>query len=493
MHWAQTHPAAAVQQVTDSVFFRGFGLTCMVPAPIQELFVRQAAIAPSLPARFAWLSNPTLFLCIAGIVLPNALSLGTLMAGIGSPPRTGPILCYAALAMIARLTSAPVVIVLYLAAVVYDAISTIALLFGLAPSEIGLALHLSGELKLFQSPLYMALIAGLGTLIAVNIAVLVFKRDTLRRGNPIVLFVLALLFAGVDLFANTSPYYQFGTLFGQGKPMDSASEKSGFRQTILTDKPKRALLVVVEAMGQFQDPAKQAILLQSFRNTELLKRYKVSTGNSTYYGSTTAAEMRELCNTRRSYLDVAKDDSIACLPKMMDERGYHTISLHNFTSAFFGRADWYPKLGFEKRIFEVDLAGISKRKCGGPFRGPCDADLIPLIGKELREAKQPTFFYWMTLSTHVPIAPHEGTPRLGCENKGGAIGNVEVCYMTELWIDVMEGLAKMTVGIPPTEILIVGDHAPPLWSKTGRELFTPGKVTWIRLTPRANFRTSRAG
>jgi hypothetical protein len=451
--------------------------------------VRQAAIAQGSPqgspARFAWLSNPTVFLCIAGVLLPNALSIGAMLAGIGSPPRTAPILCYATVAMIARFASAPVVITLYLAAVVYDAISTVALLFGLAPSEIGLALHLSGELNFFKSPLYLALIVGLAVLIAANLAALVMKRDTLKRGNPIMLFVLALAVAGADLAANTSPYYQFGTLFSKGKPMESAGGDSGFRQAVLTGKPGSVLLVVVEAMGQFQDPAKQAILLQSFRDADLLKRYNVTIGNSTYYGSTTAAEMRELCNTRKSYLEVAKDDSIVCLPKLMDEQGYRTISLHNFTSAFFGRADWYPKLGFEKRIFGQDLTHVAKHTCGGPFRGPCDTDLIPLIGKELREAKQPTFFYWMTFSTHVPIAPHEGTPRLQCGNGGGKIGNAEVCYMTEMWIDLLEGLAKLTASIPPTEILIVGDHAPPLWSKAGRELFTPGKVTWIRLAPKS--------
>lgn len=166
--------------------------------------MRQAAIAQGSQARFAWLSNPTLFLCIAGVLLPNALSLGAILAGIGSPPRTVPILCYATVAMLARLVSAPVVIALYLAAVIYDAISTIALLFGLAPAEIGLALHLSGELKFFQSPLYMTLIAGLVAVILVNLAVLVFKRDLLKRGNPVVLFVLALVVAGADLAANIS-------------------------------------------------------------------------------------------------------------------------------------------------------------------------------------------------------------------------------------------------------------------------------------------------
>ena len=84
----------------------------------------------------------------------------------------------------------------------------------------------------------------------------------------------------------------------------------------------------------------------------------------------------------------------------------------------------------------------------------------------------------------MPIAPHEGTPRLGCEQGGGRIGHVEVCYMTELWMDMFQGVVQLARDLPDTEIMLVGDHAPPLWSKAGRELFTPGKVTWVRLTPK---------
>src|SRR4029077_14974765 len=122
--------------------------------------------------------------------------------------------------------------------------------------------------------------------------------------------------------------------------------------------------------------------------------------------------------------------------------------------------------------------------------GPCDIDLIPLISRELRSAGKPTFFYWMTLSTHVRIARREGTPRLGGDRGGGAMRQLEVCYMSEMWADLMSSLARMTADIPPTDILIVGDHAPPLWSKFARNLFTPGKVTWIRLTPRHASRVS---
>jgi hypothetical protein len=445
-----------------------------------------AAVPQSTMPRFGWLWNPTLFLCLAGVVLPNALSLGALAAGIGSPPRTTAIISYATVAVIARIVPLPVTIVLFLGTVAYDAVATIALLFNLAPSEIMLALHLSTDLNLFASPLYVAMIFGLTLLLGVNIAVLTLKRDVLRRGNPAVMMGVALAFAAADFATNTSAHYQFGTLYAAGKPMESAAETSGFREAVLGGGKRPALMIVVEALGEFADPWRQSVLLQPFKDPELLKRYTVSTGSTTYYGSTTAAEMRELCNTRESYETVLEGKSYNCLPHQMEERGYKTTSLHNFTGNFFQRKDWYPRLGFETQLFRDDVAAYSTRQCGGPFRGPCDVDMVPFIGKQLREAKKPTFFYWMTLSTHVPIAAHEGSPRLNCTRQGGPIGQVEVCYMTEMWMDVFESLARMTADIPPTEIMLVGDHAPPLWSKAGRRLFTPGQVTWVRLTPKAN-------
>lgn len=439
----------------------------------------------SLPS-LSRLWNPTVFLCIAGVVLPNALSLTALAFGIGSPPRTAAIIAYATVALITRLVPAPVTIALFLATAAYDAVATIALSFNLAPSEILVALHLTSNLRLFSSPLYVAMISGLAVLLGINIVVLTLKRDVLRRGNPAVMMGLALLFAIADFAANTSPQYQFGTLFAAGKPMELAMDDSGFRSMALSGKKKRVVLVVVEALGHFVDPARQSILLSPFENSVLRSLYNVTSGVSTYYGSTTAAEMRELCDTRDPYQDILHHKKLDCLPREMKHLGYETVAFHNFTGNFFDRREWYPMVGFEREMFFKDIMPKVHRLCGGPFRGPCDADVAPIITQKLREAKGSAFFYWMTLSTHVPIAPGEGTPRLNCAHDGGRIGQTEVCYMTELWMDAFRGISQMARDLPGTEILLVGDHAPPLWSRAGRDLFTPGKVTWVRLTPKSD-------
>ncbi len=437
------------------------------------------ALARSLLARF---SNPTLFLCAAGLVLPNALSIGALLLGIGAPPRTTAILAYATVALIARIVPRPLTVVLFLAAAVYDAIATIALLFNLAPSELGLALHLSAELNLFASPLYAGICLALSVFLVVNLAVLTLKREVLKRGSPAVLMGAALVFAAVDFLANTSAHYHFGTLYAKGQPMESAADSSGFNKDVPAGNGRHVLVVVVEALGHFADPLHQAVLMKAFDDPELRKRYTVSSGTTTYYGSTTAGELRELCDSREPYDRIIGGLRLECLPQLMAARGYRTIAMHGFTGKFFERELWYPKLGFEKQIFGEDIVDSTRRECGGPFRGPCDIDLIPAIGRELRNATQPTFFYWLTLSTHVPIAPREGTPQLDC-GRGGPMHQVEVCYMSEMWSDLMSGLARMAIDIPAADILIVGDHAPPIWSKAGRRLFTPGKVTWVRLTP----------
>ena len=51
-------------------------------------------------------------------------------------------------------------------------------------------------------------------------------------------------------------------------------------------------------------------------------------------------------------------------------------------------------------------------------------------------------------------------------------------------MDLFDSIARAVADLPPMEILVVGDHAPPLWSKVGRNLFTPGQVTWVRLAPK---------
>jgi hypothetical protein len=50
---------------------------------------------------------------------------------------------------------------------------------------------------------------------------------------------------------------------------------------------------------------------------------------------------------------------------------------------------------------------------------------------------------------------------------------------------MFRAVAKLALdpAIAPAEILVVGDHAPPLWPTNGRAEFEAGKVAWNWLTP----------
>ena len=177
-----------------------------------------------------------------------------------------------------------------------------------------LALHLSADLKLFASPLYMAMIAGLGLLLGVNIAVLTLKRATLRRGNPAVMMALALVLRG------GGPLHQcVGALSVRHALCDRQAD--GVRRRLIRLPCDRAFGQRAQRPDDHGRGARtvrrswrQSILLQPFQNAELLKRYDVSVGITTYYGSTTAAEMRELCSTRESYETLLEGEkySFAC-------------------------------------------------------------------------------------------------------------------------------------------------------------------------------------
>lgn len=439
-----------------------------------------ARLAPHLPAA------PNLALFAAGLLLPNLMSIATLgsFVDIGLPPRTACILLYAALAMTARCIPFALTTVLFVAILAFDIVWTLSVSFGLRPHDLLTALDYAQRVHVFQSPLYIAFI---GILAATSIGTLwlLSHRDRLRQGNIAALLACAIALAGADYIASSSPYYAFGATLGHDVPVQSAISDSGFGTVAGVD-GRNAVLVVVESLGLFDDPNARARIVTPFSDPRLEQKYKVTSGSIVYYGSTTSAEMRELCNTRAPYAEFVPVGGASCLPEHLRRRGYATIAVHGFNRGFFDRAAWYPIVGFDKELFGSALARRTKRMCGGAFRGPCDADLPPVIAAEASIGGKPKFIYWLTLNTHIPVVPGEAQTDYHCRRDPGVFGHIEVCRMAELWHDVFDAVARLALDprIGPADILVVGDHAPPLWSKRGRAQFTPGRVPWYRLTPR---------
>lgn len=446
-------------------------------------YVRKAALSPPSP----------LFLQIlVGLILPNLLAWCARLVGLGVPPRGTAMAVYCLVALAAPLLHPVLLAVALFGAVAFDVVMTVAVLFNFSPREFVAATLLGTQVDLAASSLYVTLVLCLAAFTTANTAVLLATRQRLRKSPRIVFCLVALAAITVEEYAAASPHYSYGSLASIGQPFESAAEASGFEAAIAAGADDRhILMVVVESLGKFVDPRGRELLLAPFRDPDLARHYELSTGDTSFFGATSAGEMRELCHSRQSYIAVLAGADPDCIPEVLAARGYRTNSVHGFHSDFYNRSLWYPKIGFARSVFEEQMMLTPRRLCGGSFRGPCDVDTADRINVRFQAATQPTFTYWLTLNTHVPIAPAEGTPRFRCAEPDRAVPDTEVCYMSEMWVDVFERIKAIALANRPMEILIVGDHAPPLWRSRARDLFEPGRVPWVRLVPKNKLKLRR--
>ena len=211
----------------------------------------------------------------------------------------------------------------------------------------------------------------------------------------------------------------------------------------------------------------------------------LSSGETTYFNSTTAGEMRELCGRWSDYYEVldAADDS--CLPARLAEAGYETKAYHSFTGSFFDRTQWYPNIGFQQQQFAEDLVQRGTRECGGVFPGVCDRDVPALLAQDLKAADKPQFVYWLTVNAHLPVPPGMNLDVGRCERISPALAEdyPMICRQFSLF-DQMDRaiITEITASdFPPTDILIVGDHMPPYYDRHHRSQFAPDRVPWLLL------------
>lgn len=425
----------------------------------------------------------TLLLLLGGIAVPNALAVAANI-WVDVPPRSAAIAAYAAVTFLSARLHAAVLVPLYLAAVAFDGLGIVAHVFFMDLTLVTETIPAFTHVRVFTSPFYAGLIAAVTIVLAGNILFLLRCRSAMARGNRLV-FLLALLgCVGADIQIGSASRATQGPAAGIGQPFESAVRMSGFSETADSARPKRnVLLVLVESLGILRDPQHRNILFSAFDDADLRARFTLTSGTTTFFGATAYGEMRELCQSRSPYRVILHGSGPDCLPGAYAARGYRTVSVHGFSGEFYERDQWYAKIGFARSVFPETATTSYARRCGDPFIGPCDVEVADTISDRLANASQPMFIYWVTLNSHVPVRAGEATPRHGCAT-GGPFGDPEVCAMAEIWQDLFEAITRLAKRNPETEILLVGDHAPPLWRRAARGLFEPDRVPWLRLAPR---------
>ncbi|MGI9350029.1 MAG: sulfatase-like hydrolase/transferase [Rhizobiaceae bacterium] len=331
---------------------------------------------------------------------------------------------------------------------------------------------------------YIAVVSGLLFTTLYSFYLIKRNRFRFRAASPIPAVIIAMSLSYHD-WTNTYPYF-----VQPGGNFDSARIQGRLTDETIIRQRKNLLIVMVEGLGAFVDDNHRALFDEKLTANLPENRFTFTRGNNFFKGSTTGAAARELCGFWGDYLDFLENteiDSEMCLPNILADHGYKTSAYHAFGTHMFLRDQWYPKIGFKSLHFQDELLQEAGEKlpgrCGSVFSGLCDLEVADLVKSELtNDEDDPKFVYWLTLNTHIPYVKEINGP-LQCNSANAAIGNDTVCELTELWLEVMEKVNEIATdpNLPPTDILIVGDHHTPLWERDAKDHFILNKVDWYLL------------
>lgn len=420
---------------------------------------------------------------VVWIILAN--SAFSLMYFIGSPPRVSEIFTFGAVGLIVRRQRYLIQVTAFILAMIYSILSFIAGLFNLAIGSLIYSIGFLAELDFAQSTEYLVGSAAVVVLVCISCARL--KQPTAFRDIRMTLLaaLATVLMVLVDLYFGQGMRGHYNRVATADTPFSSAVEQSGAvpASGVLE---RNLVVVMVESLGvPVNDGEIRNLLFARYLGGEVRRRFEVSRGSTTYFGSTTSGEIRELCGRWGEYHDLIDDFDGSCLPARLAAQGTVTSAYHSFDGNFFDRTLWYPNIGFQNAFFRDDLVENGSEVCGGVFPGACDRDVPDQLAERLKISDSPQFVYWLTVNSHLPVPTQNNLDADNCERISTYLAEEfpMICRQFAIWDSIDKALIGEVVSpdFPPTDILIVGDHMPPYYDRHNRRQFAPDRVPWILL------------
>ncbi|RPF72379.1 sulfatase-like hydrolase/transferase [Aurantiacibacter spongiae] len=350
------------------------------------------------------------------------------------------------------------------------------------------------EVKPWRAPIYLA---GAGVFLVAFVAALRLVPTVPRMRNFWTMLTALAAVWGVSqadalISAPTGDSYRASP--GPGDPFEAASWHNGL--AVPPTDGRNVVIVLVEALGLPTGDVETALFDAAWNRPDLAGRYDIATGSVPFYGSTTNAELRELCGQFGRYDSFDFEDA-RCLPEIYQAAGYRTSAMHSFSSALFHRYEWYPRLGFGSIEFAPELEAAGSGACSGLFPGACDTGVPAIIARRLKAGDGPQLIYWLTLNSHLPVVAPEGAGPNSCRLGPDAWSrdNQSLCRLFAIHsrlADALDALAS-DPDLPPTDFLIVGDHMPPFFQRETRLRFDTRHVPFIHLRSRAEAATPVGG
>lgn len=417
------------------------------------------------------------------LILPNIGFM--LLWYIGAPPRQIDIVAIGLLGLIVKRFPFWLRYGTYVATVVMTTLSFVSGLFNLSIKSLLYSLQFFAEIKPSNSLEYILVGAAL-------VAMLVYAYFAFRKDQNFETPWLILAGAG-GIVALAATDYAMGQgmrghykrIAPEGAYFSSGAVQSGIEAR--ADGTRHIIVVMVESLGLPRGNAEmQRLLFAEYKNNPAIRaRYDLSQGHNPYYVSTTAGEVRELCGRWGDYYDLVDRKDSNCMPARLANKGYATHAMHSFIGSFFERDQWYPNIGFQKTEFGPLLIERGARNCGGVFAGACDRDVPKQMADMLKKATKPTFLYFLTVNTHLPVPPGMNLNNEDCERLSPKLEKAfpQICRQFVMWHDFNNAMVQEIAAkdFPAADILIVGDHMPPYFDRYHRSQFDPAHVPWLYL------------
>lgn len=249
------------------------------------------------------------------------------------------------------------------------------------------------------------------------------------------------------------------------------------------------MLIVVESWGELKDSKLQKEFFIWITKKFEKKGYEVSLGRSSTYGSTVAAGLRELTNSKGDYgYFLNKKSAETPLRSIFDEKklqGYETFGFHPYTGRMFFRSIWWKNLGIQNLYFReqylIENISIKNEDLGEANYFPSVKDEIffdYVLNKTKNSPKK--FVYYLTLNSHIPYnavgKDHDPTSQFD-------ISKMEISYQAKnQLIHIKNLLEYFSQKLEPNKwnkVLIVGDHMPPFLTKKDRNFYIDGRVPYV--------------
>lgn len=405
---------------------------------------------------------------------------------IGAPPRRPEIIAAGAIGLIVRNQPRWVQFIALVAAMVYSLLAYVSGMFNLAILSVLHSLKFFTELNPIQSTEYIFGAAVLVALMGLGYLCLRRRQDFADLRMMMLAIFAFMTFAQLDQLMSWRMGGHYNRYAPSGATFTSAVAQTDFG-AVTGAKPHNLMIVVVESLGlPANNPEMQRLLFARYRQPDVTDRFALSMGTSLYYNSTTSGEIRELCGRWGEYRDYVDERDDSCLPARLRRAGLETTAYHSFSGKMFDREDWYPNIGFDKRVFAEQLLDQGLSECGGVFPGACDREMPHVLADHLKKnSGKPQFVYWLTVNSHLPVPPGENLDVEECARISPVLARdyPMICRQFAIWHDIDAALAREITApdFPPTDILIVGDHMPPYFDLHMRSQFAHDRVPWLLL------------